>query len=106
MIVVDDLDRCDPEQCVEILEGISFLASTGKCFVLLGMSREQVHCAVGMKYGNLAVELERGRRVREGRQGRGDSLSARAELAAREEYSREYLEKIIDMYVSVANAEV
>ena len=42
LILIDDLDRCRPEQVVATLEAINFLVSAGPCFVVIGIAPEQV----------------------------------------------------------------
>ena len=105
VIVIDDLDRCKPAQCVEILEALNFLTSNGKCFVLLGVSEQQMQAAVGLIFGDLAVEIEKGRQAIDGRDSRGETLSSELGRRARSLYAREYLDKVVDMYVSVPPVE-
>ena len=49
-VIVDDLDRCRPEQVVDVLEAVNFLSASGGCFIVLGISLEQVTNAVGLAY--------------------------------------------------------
>ena len=46
VLFVDDIDRCSAAQVAKVLEGVSFLAGAGRCFVVLGMSKEFVVSAV------------------------------------------------------------
>jgi hypothetical protein len=46
VIFLDDLDRCRPENVVEILEALNFVSSAGKCIILLGMSKKMVSRAI------------------------------------------------------------
>lgn len=39
VLLIDDLDRCTPENLLKVLEAMNFLVSSGKCFVVLAMSR-------------------------------------------------------------------
>jgi hypothetical protein len=39
VLLIDDLDRCAPENLLQVLEAMNFLVSSGKCFVVLAMSR-------------------------------------------------------------------
>ena len=44
-LFIDDLDRCHPEQMFAALEAVNFLASSGACYVVLGMEQQVVlHC--------------------------------------------------------------
>ena len=101
VILIDDLDRCKPEQCIEILEALSFLKSSGKFFVLLGISEEQVQQAVSFVFRDIAVDMERARDATQARGRKGGPLDARREFRARQAYARNYLEKIIDIYIDV-----
>ncbi len=57
VILVDDLDRCRPDNVLEVLEAINFLVSSGDCFVLLGMDRDFVEGCVGIGFKHVAEEL-------------------------------------------------
>jgi KAP family P-loop domain len=46
VIFIDDLDRCNQEQVMRVLEAVNFLATAGKCFIVLGIDREQVKVRV------------------------------------------------------------
>ncbi|HYV50193.1 MAG TPA: P-loop NTPase fold protein, partial [Myxococcaceae bacterium] len=39
VLLIDDLDRCAPDNLLKVLEAMNFLVSSGKCFVVLAMSR-------------------------------------------------------------------
>lgn len=53
VIMIDDLDRCRPNNAVEILEAINFLSSAGRCFIFLGVAKDKVVKAVS---GELKIE--------------------------------------------------
>jgi photosystem II stability/assembly factor-like uncharacterized protein len=57
VIFVDDLDRCHPDQVLQILEATNFLASAGDCFIVLGIAREMVLAAVGLAFKEIAEEV-------------------------------------------------
>lgn len=42
VVMIDDLDRCRPENVMEILEAVNFLVSSGECFIILGMELDRV----------------------------------------------------------------
>jgi photosystem II stability/assembly factor-like uncharacterized protein len=50
VIFIDDLDRCSQQSLIEVLEAINFLASSGDCFILMGMSPGWVEACVGLEY--------------------------------------------------------
>ncbi|OOP56200.1 MAG: hypothetical protein AYP45_10410 [Candidatus Brocadia carolinensis] len=57
LILIDDLDRCKPENVLVILEAINFLVSSGDCFVVMGMDRDRVERCVGLGFKDVAEEL-------------------------------------------------
>ena len=87
IIVIDDLDRCRPKQVVEILEAVNFLTANGDCFVLMGIDENQVKHAIGLHHRSIAEEIHRN-----GNQSKHE---------ARQEYAKNYLEKMINIEVSV-----
>ena len=50
VLLIDDLDRCTPGNLLRVLEALNFIVSSGKCFVVLAMSR-------GVVLESLASEL-------------------------------------------------
>ena len=57
-IFIDDLDRCLPEQCVEIFESIKLFLSCKNCVFVVGVDREQVRKAFQLRFQ--ATEDEKG----------------------------------------------
>ncbi len=49
-IFIDDLDRCLPEQCVEIFESIKLFLSCKNCVFVVGVDREQVRKAFQLRF--------------------------------------------------------
>lgn len=103
LILIDDLDRCQPETVVKILEAINFLTSAGRCYIVIGMARELVEPAVGLAFRDIADEISHLR-----------SSDSAGELAAdnkpngvakRREFAREYLEKLINLEIPVPTVE-
>ena len=108
VIIIDDLDRCRPEQVVEILEAVNFLVSSGDCFVLLGIDENQVEHAVGLNYRDIAEEMgkeaeeERPEGMNNGSAGSiNGGLSETDKYNARQSYARLYLKKLINLKVKV-----
>jgi KAP family P-loop domain len=46
VIIIDDLDRCRKENVMSTLQLINFLVSSGDCYVLIGIAREQIIAAI------------------------------------------------------------
>ncbi len=95
LILIDDLDRCKPEQVVETLEAIDFLAHAGPCYVVMGFARPQVVSCVGLGYKDIAQEMpffSAG----------DDSVDEeQKQRQRRSRYAREYLRKLINIEVPV-----
>ena len=87
IIIIDDLDRCRPQQVVEILEAVNFLTSNGDCFVLLGLDENQVRLSIGLHHQSIAEETYR--------------TSDQSAYESRQEYAKNYIEKLINLTVNV-----
>jgi photosystem II stability/assembly factor-like uncharacterized protein len=57
LLVVDDLDRCKPESVLNTLETVNFLASSGDCFIVLGMDPAWVVSCVGERFKDVAAQI-------------------------------------------------
>ena len=60
-VFVDDLDRCEPGQVMQVMRALNFLSSSGECFLIVGMEEKAVTNAV-------AVSLSGQFDVQEGRE--------------------------------------
>ena len=112
VIIIDDLDRCKPEQVVVILEAVNFLTTNGNCFVLLGIDENQVTCAVGLHYRDIANEMASERQQAQNRDndGRNDggamvgAVNGKSEFddyGGRRTYASHYLEKLVNLRIKV-----
>ncbi|HWO10185.1 MAG TPA: P-loop NTPase fold protein, partial [Polyangiaceae bacterium] len=116
VLFVDDLDRCEPPKTAAILEGINYLVSSGRCFVILGIARDVVEAQLAHHYKELAdsfaelVEVNHAssspngsKRNRRARKASVDSGGAKNEPGAgrRLDYVRNYLRKLINLNVRV-----
>ena len=93
LILIDDLDRCRPEQVVETLEAINFLVSAGSCYVVMGIAPEQVMHCVGLGFKEVAAEMTKATG-----NGQNPEIQARD---ARRDYAHNYLEKLINIEVPI-----
>ena len=57
VIVIDDLDRCQPATVLTIMEAVNFLVSSGKCFVIFGMATDKVEAALMIEFEKIADML-------------------------------------------------
>jgi photosystem II stability/assembly factor-like uncharacterized protein len=84
-ILIDDLDRCRPDQIAEVLEAINFLTDTDGCFVVFGFARPQVLAGIGLAHREIAAEL----------------AGAEDTPATRRDYAEDFLRKLIQIEVPV-----
>jgi len=95
-IFIDDLDRCRPENVLEVLEAINFLVSSGDCYVVMGMARERVERCVGLSFRSVAHEMidlapDKG----------AAQTPAEQSRQQRRIFARQYLDKLINIEVPV-----
>jgi hypothetical protein len=122
LILIDDLDRCRPEKVREVMEAVNFLISSGDCFVVLGMARDIVEHYVGLSFSKIvdsmrwealglspeqidrAIEdMTRNPPIlgKNGAPGTADGVPSLEICAKRREFARLYLDKLIQIQVSV-----
>jgi photosystem II stability/assembly factor-like uncharacterized protein len=92
VIFLDDLDRCRPEQVVDILEAINFLSSAAPCFILVGADYRKVETLAGQHFE--AVALQEAQNVAQDTAPNGAGPNT---VVARMEYARNYMLKIVNM---------
>ena len=59
VIFIDDLDRCQPDQIVALLEALKLLFDLKKCFFILALDDEVIHRAIQIKYAAFDFYKER-----------------------------------------------
>src|SRR5262249_50939277 len=94
VILIDDLDRCPPEDVLKVLEAVNYLVSAGPCIVVLGMDRRQVEYCVGLGFEKLVEGLPDEELVYGSEETHDKSGKQRA-------FARHYLEKLINIEVPV-----
>ncbi len=110
IIFIDDLDRCRPENVCEIMETVNFLASEGSCYIIMGVWREGVERAIGLGFAEAAKEfseisnlqIEKDKRDFDNLRNNEDQEDAEI----RRRYGQLYLEKLINIWVSVPTMEI
>jgi KAP family P-loop domain len=90
VIFLDDLDRCRPEQVVQILEAINFLSSAAPCFIVVGADYHKVETLVGMQFEQLSIQEQQNAGVEK-------PDAAKTRLA----YARSYMKKIVNIRVNL-----
>ncbi len=88
-VFIDDLDRCEPAQVMQLMQSLNFLASSGECFLIVGMDEQEVTNSV-------AVSMK----------GQFDMRDGRALLTPEKEsenwkYAQKWMEKLIQIRVPV-----
>ena len=104
VIFIDDLDRCNPENVLEVLETVNFLVSEGECYIVLGLSRPWVETAVGLGFEQIAAETPDSSPGTAETAANGDGARAPAETDPRDKrrrFARHYLEKLVNIEVPV-----
>ena len=99
VIVIDDLDRCRPETVLQVMESVNFLMTSGKCFVLFGMSTPRVQAALALSFKDIAqefVEIDPDIATPATPDDR-----TQAERANRLNYAGDYLQKLINLEIRV-----
>jgi hypothetical protein len=99
VIVIDDLDRCRPEAILDVMEAVSFLVSSGSCFVIFGMATERVQAALAISFDKIASETA-------DLTGTHDQRAAGVEKETiereqRRRYAQYYLEKLVNLEIVV-----
>lgn len=83
VIVIDDLDRCQPKSIIRILEIVNFLTTSGDCFIIIGMDPGPVLFSIESEYSAFG-NSSKGLRVDQ-----------------RDRSAMQYLEKLINVEVPV-----
>jgi photosystem II stability/assembly factor-like uncharacterized protein len=104
VIFLDDLDRCRPEQVVQILEAVNFLSSVSKCFVFIGADYQKVEVLAAMEFETIAVqEFENTRAL----SGCDAEMCTEPDTALlRVEYARNYLRKIVNLRLNLKRLDI
>lgn len=98
VIIIDDLDRCHPDNVLQVLESVNFLVSCGECFVVIGMDLSRVERAVGHGFRDLGAPLLDDIPSASGGRARPGSEKPEQRVAR---FARQYLEKLINIEVPV-----
>lgn len=94
VILIDDLDRCQPGEVLKILEAVNYLVSAGPCVIVLGMDRRQIEYCVGLGFEKLVEGLPDDELIYAADETPDKSGKQRA-------FARHYLEKLINIEVPV-----
>ena len=93
VIFLDDLDRCRPDQIVQILEAINFLSSAAPCFIVVGADYRKVETLAGQHFEAIAIQEAENVAL--------DSaitpVNQPSAAVARMEFAKNYMRKIVNM---------
>jgi hypothetical protein len=92
VIFLDDLDRCKPEQVIQILEAINFLSSVASCVIIVGADYEKVETLVAMQFETIALREA---------ENKGEVPSTTEVVHKRVAYARNYLKKIVNLRLNL-----
>jgi photosystem II stability/assembly factor-like uncharacterized protein len=90
-IIIDDLDRCQPETMMEMLELVNFISTSGECFILLSMEYNAVKSVVAER---IEVPL----------QGRAAENIEKPTAAERLRYAEKWMQKLIQVRLHIPPA--
>ncbi len=94
VLLIDDLDRCDPKQIEQIINTLNFLFSNNMpCYVVMALDWDYVRTALGIAYKDMANALHHKIKVSKG--------ESRAEI-----FAENYLRKIIQLKVELPDVDV
>ena len=104
VIIIDDLDRCQPDAVLQVLEAVNYLVAAGPCFVVLGVDRGQIEHAVGLGFKDIVEGLP-DQELRHLQALPKDADETLRKSAKRRAYARYYLEKLFNIEVAVPRLE-
>jgi KAP family P-loop domain/Tetratricopeptide repeat len=58
VVFIDDLDRCQPNTAVSVLEALKLYLNLPDCIFVLGVDRQPIEAAIGVEYHNLQIAKE------------------------------------------------
>ena len=90
VVCVDDLDRCEPQNALRILEAVNFLVGSGDCFVVIAASRAIIEHDIELASANAAPGLE----------------TPDGKPADPKEYARLDLQKLINLEVPIPSLDL
>lgn len=98
VIFLDDLDRCRPEQVVQILEAVNFLSSVSSCFIFVGADYQKVEALAAKEFETLAVNEFENKRAKVSD---AERFATPDVVQLRVEYARDYMRKIINLRLNL-----
>jgi len=100
VIFIDDLDRCQPQHVIEVLETVNYMVSSGPCIVVFGIAEEEVRHYVGLHFREVANSMAKDPNSKEGGRRLPPGVPGQLKFASR------YLEKLINVEIRVPQADL
>jgi|GEM_PF-3164253 len=92
VVFIDDLDRCQPDKVIEVIESIKLILNSENCIFFIGCDRDYLESALSVKYQDFIKFLINDDGIEE------KGINYKKGLKS---FSREYLEKIIQVPISI-----
>lgn len=89
VVFIDDLDRCQPQNILQVMEAINFLATSGDCYIFVGMDRDYVQRGVALGFASVAELMEY------------EQVDPADPHAKKLVFAKRYLEKLINFEVPI-----
>jgi len=99
VLFIDDLDRCEKDYTMKVLETSNFLASSGELFIVLGMAPRYVVANVNLHFASLAEAVHEVEQ--DSNHGSGE---AETKPQSSISFARRYLQKLVNIEVPVPKA--
>jgi len=104
-VFIDDLDRCTPDACADVLEAVNFLVTSGRCFVVLGIAREIVETQLAKQFGDLGpliADFDLVRNLNPSQRRATDAKPGPHDVTRKQlEHAQAYLRKLIQIDIPV-----
>ena len=88
VLIIDDLDRCDPTQIDKVMSTLNFLFASARCHAVLGMDWNYVRTAVGLAYKDMAKAL-------------ANNAQAATDAANQASFGENFLGKIVQLRLTL-----
>lgn len=92
VIFIDDLDRCGPDNVVDMLQAVNYLVTAGRCVIVLAFDPVYVRTCIRLRYTELIDELEK-----VNPSGDASDSSSPASNGSPQEFAKHYLQKLVNV---------
>lgn len=112
VLLIDDLDRCEPHQVAQTLATLNFVfTNQAPCFVVLAMDKNYVEHALGLAYKDMALAMREGQAQRDAQTQCDSQATADADLdkpkaeqnQACLSFARQYVRKLVQIEINLSH---